>query len=76
MMKELKIGMERRGREWRSPSLFYADDLVLYGKSEEYQRAMVRHFLSRGLKVNAHESKVMLLREEEGLEGEVSVNGV
>ena len=42
MMKEVKIGIGRKrvkfleeGREWRLPGLLYADDLVLYGKSEE-----------------------------------------
>ena len=41
-MKEVKIGIGRKrvkflkeGREWRLPGLLYADDLVLYGKSEE-----------------------------------------
>ena len=41
-MKEVKLGMGRRevrfmeeGREWRLPGLLYADDLVLYGESEE-----------------------------------------
>ena len=40
-MKELKIGMGRRGvrfqeegREWRLPGLLYADELVLCGESE------------------------------------------
>ena len=40
-MKEVKIGMGRRGvifmeegREWRLPRLLYADDLVLCGESE------------------------------------------
>ena len=29
VMKEMKIGMGRRGgREWRQPGLLYADDLV------------------------------------------------
>ena len=28
------------GREWRLPSLLYADDLVLRGELEEDQRAM------------------------------------
>ena len=39
VMKELKMGMGRRGvrfledvREWRSPGLLYADNLVLCGK--------------------------------------------
>ena len=42
VMKEVKMGLGRRGvssmedgREWRLPGLFYADDLVLYGESEE-----------------------------------------
>ena len=48
---EVKMGMGRRGvrfqmeeREWRLPGLLYADDLVLYGESEEDLRVMVGHF--------------------------------
>ena len=47
----MKIWIGRRGariqegREWRFPGLFYADDLVSYGKSEEDQRAMVECFV-------------------------------
>ena len=51
-MKEVKLGMGRRevrfmeeGREWRLPGLLYADDLVLYGESEEDLRAMVGRFV-------------------------------
>ena len=61
------------------PSLFYVDDLVLCGESEEELRAMVRCFVKmckkRGLKVNAGKSKVMLLVWKEGLECEVCVDG-
>ena len=42
VMKEVKMGMGRRGvrfledgREWRLPGLLYAHDLVLCGESEE-----------------------------------------
>ena len=42
VMKDLKMEVGRRevsfledGREWRFPSLLYADDLVLCGESEE-----------------------------------------
>ena len=42
VMKEVKIGMGRKGvkfieqgREWRLPGLLYADDLILCGESEE-----------------------------------------
>ena len=46
MKKEVKMGMGRRGvrflEEWRLPSLFYADDLVLCSESEKDLRAMVR----------------------------------
>ena len=51
VMKEVKMGMGRRGvrfledgREWRLSGLFYADDLVLCGESEEGLRAMVGQF--------------------------------
>ena len=33
----------KEGRELRLPRLLSADDLVLYGESEEDLRAMVRH---------------------------------
>ena len=42
VMKEVKMGMGRRGvslledrRVWKLPGLLYADDLVLCGESEE-----------------------------------------
>ena len=72
VMKELKMGIGRRGvrfqeegREWRLPGLLYADDLVLYGESEEDLRLIVGRFIEvcrrRGLKCNAGKSKVMML---------------
>ena len=39
-----KNGDWERG-EWRLPGLLYADDLVLFSKSEEDLRAMVGHFV-------------------------------
>ena len=52
VMKELKMGMGRRGmrfqeevREWRLPSLLYTGDLVLCGESEEDLRAIVGRFI-------------------------------
>ena len=87
VMKELKMGMGRRGvkfqeggREGSLPGLLYVDDLVLCGESKEDLRAIVgmvgRFFVvgRRGLKVNAGKSKVMLLGGEEELEREVWVN--
>ena len=60
--------------------LLYADDVVLCGESEEGLRAMVGWFVEvcrlRGLKINAGESKVMVINGEDGLECEVHVNGV
>ena len=67
VMKDVKMGMGRRGvrfqeegREWGSPGLFYADDLVLCGESEEYLRAIVLRFIEvcrrRGLEVNGGKS--------------------
>ena len=84
VMKEVKMGMGRRGvsfledgREFRLPGLLYADDLVLCGEAENL-RVMVGRFAEvcrrRGLKVNACKSKVMVLNGEEGLECEVSLN--
>ena len=35
----------KKGRELRLPGLLYADDLVLYGESEEDLRAMVGSFV-------------------------------
>ena len=85
-MKEFKIGMGRRGvrfmedgREWRLTGLFYADDLVLDGESEEDLRVMVGQFAEvcrrRELKVKAGMSKVVLNREE-GLEREVHIDRI
>ena len=59
------------------PGLLYADDLVLYGESEEDLRAMVGHFVEvfrKDLKVNGGKSKVMVLSGEEELECEVCVD--
>ena len=57
-------------REWRLPSLLYADDLVLCGESEEELRAMVGLLAEvcrrKGQNVNAVESMVMVLNGEEG----------
>ena len=51
VMKVEKMGMGRRGvsvledgREWRLPSLLYADDLVLCGESEEDLKVMMGRF--------------------------------
>ena len=68
------------GREWRLPGLLYADELALFGESKEDLRALVGRFIEvcrrRGLKVNVGKSKVMVLNGEEGLECEISVDGV
>ena len=52
--------------------LLYADDLVLCVESEEHLRVMVGWFAemykSRGMKINAGKSKLMVLNGEEGLE--------
>ena len=52
MMKELKMGMGRRGvtfqkegKEWRLSGLLYVDDLVLGGESEEDLTAIVGRFI-------------------------------
>ena len=87
VMKEVKIGMGRKGvrfmedgREWRLPGLLYADVLVLCCQSEEDLRVMVGLFVEvcrkRGMKVNSGKSKVMAMNREEGLECEVHVDGV
>ena len=70
VMKEVKMGMGRRG-EWGLPGLLYVDDLVLWGESEEHLRVMVGWFAEvcrRGLKINAGKSKVIVLNGGEGLE--------
>ena len=62
--KEFENGDRKEGREEGLPELLYADDLVLYGESEEGVRAMVGHFMEvcrSCLKVNAGKSKVMVL---------------
>ena len=87
VMKEVKMGMGRRGvsfledgREWRLPCLFYADDLALCGESEEDLKEMVGQFAEvcrrRGLKFNAGKSKVMVLNGEDGFDYEVHVDGI
>ena len=64
---------QEEGGEWG----FYASDLVLCSESEEDLKAMMGRFVEvyrgRGLKVNAGESKVMVLGGEEGMECEVCV---
>ena len=54
VMKEVKMGMGRRGvsfledgKEWRLPCLLYADDLVRCGESEEDLGVMVGQFAVR-----------------------------
>ena len=53
------------GREWRLPSLFYADDLVLCCESEEDLKVMLGWFAEvcrrRGLRDSAGKRKVMVL---------------
>ena len=51
MMKDVKMGMGRRGvsfledgRDWRLPGLLYGDGLVLFGEPEEDVRMMVERF--------------------------------
>ena len=72
VMKEVKMGMGRRGvrfledgRESRLPGLLYADDSVLCGELEEDLRTMVGRYADlcrrSELKVNAGTSKVMVL---------------
>ena len=86
-MNEVKMGMGRWGvrfledrREWRLPRLFDADDMVLFGESEEDLRVILGRFTEvcrrRGLQVNAGKIKVMVLNGEEGLECEVHVDGI
>ena len=55
-------GDGKEGREWRLLGLLYAYDLVLCDESED--------------DVRAGKSKAMVLNGEEGLDSEVSVNGV
>ena len=87
VMKEVEMGMERRGvrfledgREWRLAGLLYADDLVLRGESEKELRAMVGRFAEvsrrRGMKVDAGKIKVVKLNGEEGMKCEVHVDGI
>ena len=77
-MKEVKRRIGKMGlrflgevREWRSPGLLYADDLLLCGKSGEDLKVMVRCFIEvcrrRGLEVNADKSKVGGVMWERGI---------
>ena len=58
----------------------YADDLVLFGESEEDMRVMVGRFAEvcrrKGLKVSTGKSKVMVLNGEEESKCEVYVDGI
>ena len=66
-----------RERGWRLPGLLYADDFILWIKSEEDLKVMVRHFVElcrRGLKVNG-DKVMMMLGGKEDLECEVYVDG-
>ena len=69
-----------RRREGRLPSFFYADNLVLYGESEEDLKRMFGRFdkvcRRRCLKVYAKKSKVIMLGGEEALECEIHVDGM
>ena len=87
VMKEVKMGMGRRGvryledgTEWRLPIFLYAYNLALCGESEEDLRVMVGRFAEvstrRGLMINAGKSKVMILSGEERLEFEFHVDGI
>ena len=86
-MKEMKMGMGRRGvsfledgREWRLPALLYAEDLVLCSELEEDLRVMEGWFAEvcsrKGLKVSGIKSKAMVLNGKEGLEHKVHVDGI
>ena len=76
-MKELKIGMGRRG-ERRLSRFSYADDGFMW--RVRGRPTKIGHFVEvcsrKGLKVNAVKSKVMVLDGEEGLECEVCVDGI
>ena len=76
-MKEVKIGMGRRGarfmqegREWILPGLLYANDL-------EDLRAMVGRFVEVcRLRVLKGKRKVMVMNGKKGLECQVHLDGV
>src|SRR5678816_1841837 len=60
--------MMENGDEWRVLYLLYADDLVLYGESEESLRGLEERFYRvckrMDLKVNVDKSKVVVVRED------------
>ena len=68
------------GRERRLPGLLHADDLVLCNVSEEAMPVIGGRFAevcrSRGLKVNAGKSKVLVLNGEETWECEVHLHRI
>ena len=45
VMKEVKMGIRKEGREWRLSGLLYADGLILCGESEEELRATMDDLL-------------------------------
>ena len=86
VIKEVKVEIGTIGvkfleeeREWRLPGLFYTDDWIFCGASEEDLKVIVgcfgEVFRRKGLKVHADKIKVMVLGGEEGLECEVCVDG-
>ena len=86
-LMKVKMGKERRGvrflddgKEWTLLGLLHADDLALCRKSEGDLWAMVGWFVevswTRGLKINAGKSKVMVLNGEERLECEAQVDRI
>ena len=61
------------------PGLFYVDDVVLCCQLEEHLIMIVEWFAEvcrRRMKVNAGNSKVIVLNGEEGLKCEVHVDGI
>ena len=66
-------------REWILLGLWYADDLVLCGESEEDLKVMMGHIVEmcrRYFKINANKSKMIVLSGEEGLEYDIHMDGL
>ena len=75
-MGNIEMRFLKEEREWRIPSLFYVDDLALWGESEEMVGCFVEVCRRRCLRFNADKSKVMVICREERMACDVLVNRV
>ena len=77
-IERLEVKFSEDERKWRLRCLWYTDDAVLFGESEEDLRMVVGRFIEvhkrNGLKVNRDKCKMILLGGEGGLVCEVTID--